>query len=116
MTGDGALATFDGPQRAILCAIAIKHDLAGIGLPIRAGLHTGEIERRDGELGGLAVHIASRVMETAESGGIVVSGTVKDLVVGSPIEFAPCGVFDLKGVPGSWNLFEVQPPPETPRP
>lgn len=116
MTGDGALATFDGPQRAILCAMAIKHDLAGIGLPIRAGLHTGEIERRDGELGGLAVHIASRVMETAESGGILVSGTVKDLVVGSPTEFTACGVFDLKGVPGSWSLFEVQPPHEVLRP
>jgi class 3 adenylate cyclase/pimeloyl-ACP methyl ester carboxylesterase len=116
MTGDGALATFDGPQRAILCAIAIKRDLARIGLSIRAGLHTGEIERRDGELGGLAVHIASRVMEIAESGGIVVSGTVKDLVVGSPMEFTACGVFDLKGVPGSWGLFEVQPPQEVLRP
>lgn len=112
MTGDGTLATFDGPQRAILGAAAIKRDLAEIGLSIRAGLHTGEIERRDGELGGLAVHIASRVMEVAESGGIVVSGTVKDLVVGSSIEFAACGEFDLKGVPGSWGLYEVRPPRE----
>jgi class 3 adenylate cyclase/pimeloyl-ACP methyl ester carboxylesterase len=110
MTGDGALATFDGPQRAILCALAIKRDLAEFGLPIRAGIHTGEIERRDGDLGGLAVHIASRVMEAAESGGVVVSGTVKDLVVGSPIEFDGCGEFSLKGVPGSWSLFEVRSP------
>ena len=110
MTGDGALATFDGPQRAILCALAIRRDLAELGLPIRAGIHTGEIERRDEDLGGLAVHIASRVMETAESGGVIVSGTVKDLVVGSPIEFGACGDFSLKGVPGSWSLFEVRSP------
>lgn len=108
MTGDGAVATFDGPQRAVLCALAIRDDLVGIGISIRAGIHTGEIERRNGELGGLAVHIASRVMDVAETGGVVVSGTVKDLVVGSPIGFRSCGRFDLKGVPGSWNLFEVE--------
>jgi class 3 adenylate cyclase len=76
---------------------------------MRSGIHTGEIEWRNGELGGLAVHIASRVMDVAETGGIVVSGTVKDLVVGSTIEFHTCGSFDLKGVPGSWSLFEVLP-------
>ena len=108
MTGDGAVATFDGPQRAVLSALAIRDELASIGISIRAGIHTGEIERRNGELGGLAVHIASRVMDVAETGGILVSGTVKDLVVGSPIGFESCGAFDLKGVPGSWNLFEVQ--------
>ena len=108
MTGDGAVATFDGPQRAVLCALAIRDDLAEIGVAMRSGIHTGEIEWRNGELGGLAVHIASRVMDVAETGGIVVSGTVKDLVVGSPIEFRTCGSFELKGVPGAWNLFEVQ--------
>ena len=108
MTGDGAVATFDGPQRAVLCALAIREDLAAIGLPIRAGIHTGEIERRSDDLGGLAVHIAARVMDAAETGGILVSGTVKDLAVGSPIGFQACGDYDLKGVPGSWSLYEVR--------
>lgn len=107
MTGDGCLATFDGPQRAILCAIAIQSDLSSVGLEIRSGIHTGEIELRDAGVGGIAVHIASRVMGIAESGGILVSGTVKDLVVGSPLEFERCGTFDLKGVPNKWTLYEV---------
>jgi class 3 adenylate cyclase len=110
MTGDGALATFDGPQRAVLCALSIKRELETIGVPIRAGLHTGEVEVRDDELGGLAVHIASRVMDTAETGGILASGTVKDLVFGSPIEFDGCGQFSLKGVEGTWDIFEVRDP------
>jgi class 3 adenylate cyclase len=108
MTGDGALATFDGPQRGVLCALSMKNELDTIGLPIRAGLHTGEVEVRDGELGGIAVHIASRVMDAAESGGVMVSSTVKDLVFGSPLLFDSCGEFELKGVPGSWDLFEAQ--------
>lgn len=107
MTGDGSVATFDGPQRAILCAIAIREQLEELGLPIRAGIHSGEIEMRDGEIGGIAVHIASRVMDTAESGGVMVSSTVKDLVVGSPLVFEERGQFDLKGVPGSWSLYEI---------
>ena len=110
MTGDGALAMFDGPQRAILCALAIRNDVAEIGLTVRSGIHTGEVELRGDDLGGMAVHIASRVTATAESGGVLVSGTVKDLVVGSPIEFRQCGDFSLKGVPGSWTLYEAQPP------
>ena len=110
MTGDGALATFDGPQRAVLCALSMKDDLAGVGVNVRAGLHAGEVEMREGEIGGLAVHIASRVMDVAESGGILVSSTVKDLVFGSPLEFQTCGAYELKGVPGEWNLFEVNPP------
>lgn len=108
MTGDGTVATFDGPQRAVLCAMSMREGLANIGVNIRAGLHTGEVEMRDGELGGLAVHIASRVMGAAESGGILVSSTVKDLVVGSRLEFDTCGSFELKGVPGTWNLYEAR--------
>lgn len=110
MTGDGTLATFDGPQRAVLCALAMKEELGEIGLPIRAGIHTGEIETRSGEIGGLAVHIASRVMAVAETGGVMVSSTVKDLVVGSPLEFASCGSYEMKGVPGTWSLYEARPP------
>jgi len=107
MTGDGFLATFDSPQGAVLCALSVKSELAGLGIEIRAGIHTGEVEHRGSELGGVAVHIASRVMDTAEKGGVMVSGTVKDLVIGSPLEFTSCGVFDLKGVPGEWRLFEA---------
>ncbi|MGD2044482.1 MAG: adenylate/guanylate cyclase domain-containing protein [Acidimicrobiia bacterium] len=106
-TGDGVLATFDGPQRAVLCALSMKEELAAIGVSIRAGLHTGEVEIRDNELGGLAVNIASRVMGAAEAGGVMVSRTVKDLVVGSKLEFVSCGVHELKGVEGDWDLYEV---------
>lgn len=109
MTGDGCIATFDGPARAVRCAAAITEELSTIGIPIRAGIHTGEVEIRDGDIGGLGVHIASRVMDQAERGGVLVSGTVKDLVVGSGIDFVPCGTFDLKGVPGQWQLYSVQP-------
>ena len=108
MTGDGTVATFDGPQRAVMCATAIKSELASIGLRIRAGVHTGEIETRNGDVGGIGVHIASRVMGVAETGGILVSSTVKDLVVGSNLVFDSCGSFELKGVPGMWNLYQVQ--------
>lgn len=111
MTGDGCIATFDGPQRGVLCAIAIKGELEDVGITIRSGIHTGEIEVRDGEVGGIAVHIASRVMGVAESGGILASGTVKDLVVGSQLEFDSCGSFELKGVPGAWSLYEVSDAP-----
>jgi class 3 adenylate cyclase len=106
MTGDGCVATFDGPARAVACAVEIVEQVAAIGLDLRAGIHTGEVELREGDIGGVGVHIASRVMSQAETGGILVSGTVKDLVVGSGIEFAPCGIFDLKGVPGEWPLFQ----------
>ena len=106
-TGDGVLATFDGPQRAIMSALAITQEMAAIGVPIRAGLHTGEVEFRDDDLGGIAVNTASRVMDQAETGGVMVSRTVRDLVAGSPLGFDSCGLFDLKGVPGSWELFEV---------
>lgn len=108
MTGDGFVATFDGPQRAIRCALGMVAELTEIGLEVRAGIHTGEVEVREGEIGGLAVHLASRVMSIAEQGGVIVSGTVKDLVIGSDLEFKDCGTFDLKGVPGTWPLFEVE--------
>ena len=107
LTGDGCLATFDGPARAVACAGAIRDQLHAIGLTVRAGIHTGEVEYRDGELGGIAVHIAARVMDTAAPGTIMVSGTVKDLVAGSGTQFHPGGTFELKGVPGEWALFTV---------
>jgi len=108
MTGDGCLAVFDGPARAVACAVSIRDELDRIGVDIRAGIHTGEVEFRGGELGGIAVHIAARVMDKAEVGVVLVSGTVKDLVVGSGHEFDPIGAFSLKGVPGEWALFSVR--------
>ena len=108
-TGDGILATFDGPGRAIRCAAAFGDELAGIGLEIRAGLHTGEIELRDGDVGGIAVHIAARVMAAAEPGQIVTSRTVHDLVVGSDIAMDDLGTRQLKGVDGNWQLFAAKP-------
>ena len=106
-TGDGFLATFDGPARAVACAAHLVEVLRARGITIRAGVHTGEVELAEGKLRGLAVHIAARVMATAQQGGIVVSSTVRDLVVGSGIEFADRGTHQLKGIPGSWALFEV---------
>jgi class 3 adenylate cyclase len=106
-TGDGFLATFDGPARAIRCAASVAEAMGSLGLQIRAGLHTGELEVMDGDLGGLAVHIASRVMSAAGPNEVLVSGTVKDLVVGSGIEFEDRGETELRGVPGEWRLFAV---------
>lgn len=106
-TGDGFLATFDGPARAIRCAASVAEAMGSLGLQIRAGLHTGELEVMDGDLGGLAVHIASRVMGAAGPNEVLVSGTVKDLVVGSGIEFEDRGERELRGVPGEWRLYAV---------
>jgi class 3 adenylate cyclase len=106
-TGDGFLATFDGPARAIRCAASVAEAMGTLGLQIRAGLHTGELEVMDGDLGGLAVHIASRVMGHAGPNEVLVSGTVKDLVVGSGIEFEERGERELRGVPGEWRLYAV---------
>jgi class 3 adenylate cyclase len=106
-TGDGFLATFDGPARAIRCAASVAEAMGTLGLQIRAGLHTGELEVMDGDLGGLAVHIASRVMGHAGPNEVLVSGTVKDLVVGSGIDFEERGERELRGVPGEWRLFAV---------
>lgn len=106
--GDGALALFDGPARAVTCAARLAETLRDdLQLTIRAGLHTGEVERAGNEVEGVAVHLAARVMAAAGDGGVFVSATVKDLVVGSGIEFADRGVHALKGVPGEWGLFEV---------
>jgi class 3 adenylate cyclase len=106
-TGDGFLATFDGPARAIRCAASVAEAMGTLGLEVRAGLHTGELEVMDGDLGGLAVHIASRVMHCAGPNEVLVSGTVKDLVVGSGIDFEDRGERELRGVPGEWRLYAV---------
>lgn len=107
-TGDGFLASFDGPARAIRCGQAIIKAARAIGVELRVGMHTGECEVRGDNLGGLAVHIAARVGALAGASEVVVSGTVKDLVVGSGIEFDDRGDHELKGVPGSWKLFSVR--------
>jgi class 3 adenylate cyclase len=106
-TGDGFLATFDGPARAIRCAADHADAVAPLGLEVRAGLHTGELEVMDGDLGGLAVHIAARVMDRAAPCEVLVSSTVKDLVVGSGIDFEERGAHELRGVPGEWQLYSV---------
>ena len=106
-TGDGLLASFDGPARAITAAAEIRHALEPLDLPIRAGVHTGECERIGDDLGGIAVHIGARVSSAADPGEILVSQTVRDLVVGSGIEFDDRGARTLKGVPGEWRLFAV---------
>jgi class 3 adenylate cyclase/alpha-beta hydrolase superfamily lysophospholipase len=106
-TGDGFLATFDGPARAIRCAGSIAEGIRSLGIEVRMGLHTGECEVMNGDLGGLAVHIAARVMGCAEPSEVLVSSTVKDLVVGSGIDFQDRGARELKGVPGEWRLFAV---------
>ena len=106
-TGDGFLAIFDGPARAVTCAARLVEALRDLGVTIRVGLHTGEIELVGGAVRGLAVHVAARVMSAAETGGVLVSATVKDLVLGSGIDFAERGTHRLKGVPGDWQLFEV---------
>ena len=107
-TGDGFVASFDGPARAIRSAQAITGATGKLGIELRVGLHTGECEVRGDDLGGLAVHIAARVGALAAPGEVLVSGTVKDLVVGSGIEFSERGEHELKGVPESWKLFAVK--------
>jgi class 3 adenylate cyclase len=109
-TGDGILATFDSPARAIRCAVALAEDLGGLGIEIRAGLHTGEIELRNGDVGGIGVHIAARVMAVAAPGEILVSRTVHDLVAGSGIRLRDRGTHRLKGVQGQWQLLAVAGP------
>jgi class 3 adenylate cyclase len=105
--GDGFLATFDGPARAIRCACAIRDGLHTLGLQIRAGLHTGECEVIGGKVGGIAVHTAARVAARAEAGEVLLSGTVRDLIAGSGIELEDRGVHTLKGIPGTWSLLVV---------
>lgn len=107
--GDGFLAAFDGPARAIMCACAINEAVRGAGLTIRAGLHTGECTQTGEKLGGTAIHIASRVVGAAAPGEVLVSSTVKDLVAGSGIKFVERGEHALKGIPGQWRLYAVEP-------
>ena len=104
-TGDGFLAAFDGPARAVRCAQAIADAVTALGLEIRAGAHTGEVEVRGDDIGGLAVHIAARVAALAAPGEVLTSRTVRDLVAGSGISFTSRGVHELKGVPGQWELY-----------
>ena len=107
-TGDGFLATFDGPARAVRCALAIAVAVRQLGIEIRAGVHTGECELMGDNVGGIAVHTGARIMAKAEPGGVLVSGTVKDLVSGSGIDFQDYGVHQLKGLPGEWKLFAAR--------
>jgi class 3 adenylate cyclase len=106
-SGDGFLAMFDGPQRAIRCAMAIRDAVRSLGIEVRAGLHTGECEIRDDDIGGIAVHIGARVSALAGANDVLMSRTLRDLVIGSGLEFEDRGAHQLKGVPGEWRLFEV---------
>ncbi len=105
--GDGFVVTFDSPGRAIACALAIRDTLQAVGIAVRAGIHTGEVEVRGDDVAGVAVHIGARVSALAGSGEVLVSSTVKDLVTGSTVEFTDRGAHTLRGVPGSWHLFSV---------
>ena len=107
LTGDGILATFDGPARAIRCGTAIRDAARQIGLDVRVGIHTGEVERRGTELAGIAVHLACRVCDAAQPGEVLVSRTVVDLVAGSGTTFDDRGEHELKGIPAPWRLFAV---------
>lgn len=106
-TGDGVLATFDGPRRGIRAAVALRDELLRIGLEVRSGIHTGEVGLRDQDVGGMGLHIAARVMAAAGAGEILVSRTVQDLIVGSEVRLEDRGEHNLKGVNGDWQLFAV---------
>jgi class 3 adenylate cyclase len=106
-TGDGFLATFDGPTRAVECAEAIVTEVPSLGIEVRAGLHTGEVELIGDDVGGIAVHVAARIAALAEGRSVLVSRTVRDLVIGSGIEFNPCGRHSLKGVADEWEVYTV---------
>jgi class 3 adenylate cyclase len=107
-TGDGILATFDGPARGVRCVCAIADEIRQLGIDVRAGLHTGECEMMDGDVGGIAVHIGARVASLAGAGEVLVSSTVKDLVAGSGLRFGDRGSQSLKGVPGEWHIYAVE--------
>jgi class 3 adenylate cyclase len=106
-SGDGFLAMFDGPQRAIRCAMSIRDAVQALGIEVRAGLHTGECEVRGDDIGGIGVHIGARVSALAGPNDVLVSSTLRDLVIGSGLEFVDRGAHELKGVPGEWHLFAV---------
>ena len=108
LTGDGMLATFDGPGRAAQCAFSLRNALRTLAVEVRAGIHTGEIEMRGDDIGGIGVHVAARVMENADAGKVWVSGVVPLLMTGSDFEFESRGERALKGVPGEWELFEIK--------
>jgi len=105
--GDGFLATFDGPARAIQCGREIGRQVRQLGLEVRAGVHTGEVERLGDDLAGIAIHIGARVAAMAGPGEVLVSGTVRDLVAGSGLEFTDRGSHQLRGVPGEWRVFSA---------
>jgi class 3 adenylate cyclase/dihydrofolate reductase len=107
-TGDGVMAVFDAPTRALRCGFEMVQAARDLGVEIRAGLHTGEIERRETGVGGIAVHIAARLLSSAAPDGVVVTRTVRDLVTGVDLTFAPLGPTSLRGVPGEWELFEAR--------
>jgi class 3 adenylate cyclase len=109
--GDGFLATFDGPARAIRCARAVQDEVAGLGIEVRAGIHTGEVELIGDDVGGMAVNIGARIGAIADPGEVLVSSTVRELVVGSGLEFVDRGAQTLKGAPGEWRLFAIDSPP-----
>jgi class 3 adenylate cyclase len=106
--GDAFVATFDGPGRAVRCAGAVRDALQGLSIRVRIGLHTGEIERRGDDIGGIAVHIAQRIQALAQPGEVLASSTVKDLVAGSDIMFTDRGTHALKGVPDKWRVFTAE--------
>jgi class 3 adenylate cyclase len=108
VTGDGFLATFDGPARGVRCACAIAEEIKSLGIEVRAGLHTGECESIGLDVGGIAVHIGARVAALAGAGEVLVSSTVKDLVAGSGLRFGDRGVHPLKGIPGEWRVFAAE--------
>jgi pimeloyl-ACP methyl ester carboxylesterase len=114
--GDGSLAVFDDPQAAVLTARTLHREVAQLGIELRSGVHCGQVELLGDDIGGIAVHIAARVMDAAEPGRTLVSSTIRDVLLGSGLVFAPAGTHDLKGVPGEWTLFELStdpaPPPE----
>jgi class 3 adenylate cyclase len=109
-TGDGALIVFDRPARALQCALQLVATLGSAGVPIRAGAHTGEIERRGDDVAGIAIHIASRVASEARGGEVIASRTIRDLVAGSPFTFEDRGDHTLKGIPEPWRLYAVHQP------
>ena len=109
-SGDGFLAMFDGPQRAIRCAMAIRDAVRSLGIQVRAGLHTGECDVRGDDIGGIGVHIGARVSALAGANDVLVSSTLRDLVIGSGLKFEERGNHELKGVPGEWRLFAVASP------
>jgi class 3 adenylate cyclase len=105
--GDGMLATFTGPAQAVRCARRVIGETASLGLDVRTGVHTGELELADGDVAGMAVHLAARIMGLAEGGEVLVSRTVRDLVIGSELRFSERGEHELRGVPDRWSLYAL---------